>query len=386
MQKKTSRFKPFVIGITGNIGTGKSLVRKMLRHFGALSVDADELAHAAYEKGSEGFLAIREAFGNRVVGKSGGINREKLADIVFNDTESLQKLESIIHPIVTATLTRIISRPPLPIIAVEAVKLLESGLPSICDKIWVVDAPEETLYERLQSYRGMTKELVDERLRHQTPLSEITASADVVIRNDGSVTDLWDQVISIWKEYQENLEIFSRAMEITSRIMAPFKPYLLFPSFDNTDYLEKRLARNFFKWKDTEKWLSAAGNTTTGNRERMFLLLIVTQIWEFGSRKNSGCLVISDVSKLAARICGFSANIDEEKEELKDKLAHIEDYYRLQLCSRILLPNKGKMDVLESIGYYPFKGKDEKLETQLKAEYNLYTKELQPAHSIIDEQ
>ena len=387
MQEKISHLKPFIIGITGNIGTGKSLVRKMLRHFGALSLDADELAHAAYEEGSEGFLAIREVFGDKVIGSGGEINRQKLAEIVFEDASSLQKLESIIHPIVTAALTSIVNRPPLPIIAVEAVKLLESSLSTLCDKIWVVDTPAETLYKRLKTLRGMNEEEVNERLRNQTPLSEKSSFADQIIRNDGSVTDLWNQVTSIWNMYKEDLVPFSQAAEISSRLLFPFESHLLIPSLENASRLENRIRNkidNYFKWMGPEKWLSGSDKTLKEDSESFFQLLTMTQTWGFLDIDNPDFLFSSEVKKFAARVCGYSGKSPEIHREFPKILEIIEDYYRLQLCDKVLFPVRGKVDALLGMGYHPLEGKNKNLETQLKAEYNLYTKELEPAHSFLD--
>jgi len=162
--------------------------------------------------------------------------------------------------------------------------------------------------------------------------------------------------------------------------MAPFKPYLLSPSFINAGQLGKRIGKDipsFFKWNDAEKWLSGAEKTTILDSEKLFLLLIMTQFWGYRIGEDFSFLISSDARKFTARICGYTGNNIGDHKEFRKLLLLIEDYYRLQLCKRILLPFKGKTDILEGMGYQPFQGQDEMLETQLKAEYNLYTKELQ---------
>src|SRR5512136_2788018 len=90
----------FVIGLTGNIATGKSVVRKMLEHLGAYGIDADALAHRAIAKGSPGYQPVVNMFGSWVLAPDGQIDRGKLASVVFANLEAMQRLEKIVHPLV----------------------------------------------------------------------------------------------------------------------------------------------------------------------------------------------------------------------------------------------------------------------------------------------
>src|SRR5512141_1238742 len=90
----------YVIGLTGNIGTGKSVVRRMLEHMGAYGIDADALAHRAMANGAPGYGPVVAAFGSFVVEAGGEIDRTRLGRIVFNDPDALKILEGIIHPLV----------------------------------------------------------------------------------------------------------------------------------------------------------------------------------------------------------------------------------------------------------------------------------------------
>ena len=92
--------KKFIIGLTGNIATGKSVVRKMLEHLGAYGIDADALSHRAISKGAPGYQPVVDEFGKYILDSEGSIDRGKLAKLVFSDTEALAKLEAIIHPFV----------------------------------------------------------------------------------------------------------------------------------------------------------------------------------------------------------------------------------------------------------------------------------------------
>ncbi|MGB7116355.1 MAG: dephospho-CoA kinase, partial [Anaerolineales bacterium] len=100
----------YVIGLTGNIATGKSVVRKMLEHLGAFGIDADALAHRTIASGDPGFQPVLEAFGEGILDSSGEIERSKLAHVVFHDKDALSRLELIIHPLVREAIETLINR------------------------------------------------------------------------------------------------------------------------------------------------------------------------------------------------------------------------------------------------------------------------------------
>jgi dephospho-CoA kinase len=146
----------FIIGLTGNIGTGKSLVRKMLQHLGAYGIDADILAHEALKSNSPAHERIIRYFGASILDTHGTVDRAKLAHIVFTDEKALVELENILHPLVSIAVANIIQYARLPIIIIEAIKLLESDLAGICDSIWVVDSREQVIFDRLSYAREWT--------------------------------------------------------------------------------------------------------------------------------------------------------------------------------------------------------------------------------------
>lgn len=173
-----------VIGLTGPIGAGKSTVAQMLRELGAKVLDADAIVHQEQSRGTVGYSAIVQTFGTKVLGEDKEIDRKKLAAEVFGDPVKLEKLERIIHPRVIARILE--ARKMLTdddVLVVEAIKLLESGLRSICDEIWVVVTPRETLLQRLEA-RGVSRAEAELRLRSQRSEEEFRAAADVVIEND----------------------------------------------------------------------------------------------------------------------------------------------------------------------------------------------------------
>jgi len=189
----------YVIGLTGNIATGKSVVRRMLEHLGAYTIDADALSHRVITKGAPGYQPVLETFGTWLLDKDGQINRSKLGRLVFADPETLKQLESIIHPYVRQAIDILIKRSKQRVIVVEAIKLLESGLSAQCDAVWVADAPQEVQIERLMRKRSMSREDAIQRVRSQSAQKEKIEAADVVITNNGSYEDLWKQVSETWK-------------------------------------------------------------------------------------------------------------------------------------------------------------------------------------------
>lgn len=190
----------FVIGLTGNIATGKSVVRRMFEHLGAYTIDADALTHRTYANGAPGYQAVIEKFGKWLVNKDGEIDRSKLGNLVFNDSEAMSQLEAIVHPFVRQAAEMLINRATQPVVVIEAIKLLEGDLRKVCDSIWVTNAPEEVQVERLIRKRGLTRERALERIRIQSAQSAKVAVANIVITNTGSYDDLWNQVNAAWKE------------------------------------------------------------------------------------------------------------------------------------------------------------------------------------------
>lgn len=190
----------FVIGLTGNIATGKSVVRRMFEHLGAYTIDADALTHRTYAKGAPGYQQVIDKFGKWLVNKDGEIDRSKLGNLVFNDPEAMGQLEAIVHPLVRQATEMLIKRSTQSVVVIEAIKLLEGDLRKVCDSIWVTNAPEEVQIERLVRKRGLTKEKALERIQAQQPQSTKVKMANIVLTNTGSYDDLWKQVSAAWNE------------------------------------------------------------------------------------------------------------------------------------------------------------------------------------------
>ncbi len=187
-----------VIGLTGNIATGKSVVRRMLEALDAFGIDADGLAHRAMSPGAPAYQPIVDTFGRWILAPDGQIDRAKLGKLVFTDPEALSHLEAITHPIVKQVVDLLIRRSDKKVVAIEAIKLLESGMAEDCDSIWVVDAPESVQIKRLMQTRNMTESEARIRMAAQPAQADKLARANVVIQN----ADGYEQTL---KQVQQHL-------------------------------------------------------------------------------------------------------------------------------------------------------------------------------------
>jgi dephospho-CoA kinase len=194
-----------LIGLTGNIATGKSSVAKTLRDLGAFVIDADEISHLVVRKGQPALAEIARAFGADILLPVGELDRKALGRVVFNDAEKLKRLESIVHPAVHEEIARQIDALPAGRIAViEVIKLFESGWAEKCDQVWVTHcAPEEQVL-RLMHSRGLSETEARARVQAQNPQTAKLTQADVVIDTSGTyaqtrrlVQQAWEKVTGI---------------------------------------------------------------------------------------------------------------------------------------------------------------------------------------------
>jgi dephospho-CoA kinase len=184
----------YIIGLTGNIATGKSLVLRMMREWGVETLDADDLVHILMRRGSALYDKIVSEFGRYILDEDFEIDRGRLGNIVFCDSQALAHLEGITHPTVRREVERWIANSRADVVAVEAIKLIESGMADNCDAVWVVIASEDIQLSRLMTKRKMTGPQAMLRLEAQPPQEEKVARADVVIDNSGDVVVTWKTV------------------------------------------------------------------------------------------------------------------------------------------------------------------------------------------------
>ncbi len=161
--------KPFLIGLTGPIGCGKSTVAAMLGELGATIIDADATARAATAPGESALPAIRARFGDAVFGWDGSLDRAGLARVVFDDAAALADLEAIVHPEVRRRIETALEaarEAGALLVVVEAIKLVEGGLAERCDEVWLVECSEPDQRSRL-AMRGMASDEAARRIRAQ---------------------------------------------------------------------------------------------------------------------------------------------------------------------------------------------------------------------------
>lgn len=197
----------YVIGLTGNIAVGKSVVRQMLQHLGAYTVDADSMAHQTMSPGAPAYKPVIETFGKMIIGSDGRINRTALGNIVFSNPVALEKLESITHPIIRKAIDTLIKRSKQRVVVIEAIKLLEGDLKDACDTVWVVNSTPQTQYRRLLSKRKMSEADAKKRILSQNKQADKVKQANVVIQNNGNIEDTWKQVQYQWAEIRKALTV-----------------------------------------------------------------------------------------------------------------------------------------------------------------------------------
>lgn len=190
--------RPVIIGLTGNIATGKSAVTRLAAGRGALVIDADRVVHELLDGDQAIQEAVTAAFGAGVRLADGRIDRAALGRIVFGDPEMLRRLEGITHPAVRAEIARRVAATAASTIVIEAIKLLEGPLAAACDQIWVTACPRETQLERMRVCRGLDEATAVARVDAQGPQAEKIARADVVIDTSGLMTATQAQFEAAW--------------------------------------------------------------------------------------------------------------------------------------------------------------------------------------------
>jgi dephospho-CoA kinase len=189
------------VGLTGGIGAGKSEVSQRLASYGALVIDADQIAREVVEPGTPGLAQVVGLFGTGVLAPDGTLDRQRLGEIVFGDDELRAKLNSIIHPLVGARIRELEQGADADAILIEDVPLIaENDLAGFYDLVVVVDVPPRLQEERLIRARGMTPDQVAARMAAQASREQRLAIAGIVVDNSGSLAELDREVGELWAE------------------------------------------------------------------------------------------------------------------------------------------------------------------------------------------
>ena len=188
----------FVVGLTGGIGSGKSLAAQFFSQLGALVIDADQLARSVIERGSEGFDEVLLRFGDSIL-KNGDIDRVALGQIVFENPQAKKDLEAIIHPRIRDEFEEAVaSLNPGQILVYEIPLLVETNAADRFDYVVTVESQPELRKERLRA-RRMFHSDIEKRMASQATEAERRAVADCVITNDASEDELLRQVENVWE-------------------------------------------------------------------------------------------------------------------------------------------------------------------------------------------
>ncbi len=193
-------------GLTGGVGSGKSLAAAEFARLGAVVFDADEIARELLSKNGDGYRKAVEAFGASILGPDMELDRKALADLVFKKPESRRKLDSIIHPMIVSRRRRLLEevklRAPGSVVVTEAALIFEAGTRGEFDCVVLVVAPEAARRERLAA-RGWSGAEIESRMRSQWPDERKRPLADYVIENGGGPEDLKSEVARTWSALVE---------------------------------------------------------------------------------------------------------------------------------------------------------------------------------------
>jgi dephospho-CoA kinase len=198
-----------LVGLTGNIASGKSTVSRMFADRGATIIDSDVLARRAVDVGTPGYERIVKRWGNGVLAADGRLDRAALRGIVFSNAEELEELNAIVHPEVERMrdhLVRAAADRGDRIVVCDIPLLFEKHLGHSFDRIILVDAPRALRLERLVRDRGLGETEATEMITAQMPAELKRARADIVIDNDGTLPQLEEQVAAAWASLVEEAD------------------------------------------------------------------------------------------------------------------------------------------------------------------------------------
>lgn len=193
----------YLVGLTGGIASGKSYVASLLGELGASTVDADQVAREVVVPGSTGLVQVVAAFGFEILLPSGELDRAKLGEIVFADPEKRIELERILHPLIKARTTQLISEQPSDIVVYAVPLLVEANVDYPFDTIITVEAGVENQVSRLMSSRQMSESDARARVLAQTTSAKRVERADFVIYSSGPKEQTRLQVVEVWKQLLE---------------------------------------------------------------------------------------------------------------------------------------------------------------------------------------
>ncbi len=203
LEEYASPKSSLVIGLTGNIGCGKSTVAGIFKEMGAYVIETDRIGHLILER-EEIKGKLVKLFGESILDREGGVSRKKLRGVVFKNEEKLKKLNSILHPLIGQVVKEKIKFSPRKVVVVEAALIFEAGWESFMHEIVVVHCSKDTQIERIMEGTSLTKDVAEAVMRAQLPSSEKVFRADFVLENEGDLTNLRKNAEKLWVKLTKN--------------------------------------------------------------------------------------------------------------------------------------------------------------------------------------
>lgn len=203
--------RKIVLGITGNIASGKSTVVDMLKDFGAIHFDADLVYRELVGPGQPLLRSLADHFGAGIVAADGSLDRKALGAIVFSDPAKLAELDALTHPAVIAEIDRRAEAVERGVVVIDAVKLIESGHADRCDVVWLVVANPDVQMTRLMRRNRLDALEARRRIDAQPPMEAKRQQADRVIDNSGTLEETRRQVVSAWNAMLRSREMYPPA-------------------------------------------------------------------------------------------------------------------------------------------------------------------------------
>ncbi|MBN1957378.1 MAG: dephospho-CoA kinase [Desulfuromonadales bacterium] len=196
-----------ILGLTGNIASGKSSVAREFARLGAVIVDADQLAREVVGRGSETLATLVATFGAQILRGDGTMDRERLGELIFADDEARARLNAIVHPAIAALavarLNALKNRKDIPLIVYEAPLLFEAHAEKRVDRVLVVKIAAEKQLQRLMARDGLSESAARQRMAAQMAQEEKVKQADYVIDNSEEFEKTQEQVARLWKRLLE---------------------------------------------------------------------------------------------------------------------------------------------------------------------------------------
>lgn len=201
--KVGAKTKPMVVGLTGGIGSGKSAVAERLAELGASVVDTDVIARELTGPGGAAIEALRASFGDAYIGPDGALDRTAMRDLIFSDAAAKAKLEAILHPLIRKISDARVQAADGPYVVLVVPLLVESGhWIERCDRVVVVDCPEEVQLARVMARNALSESQVRAIIASQASRAQRCAAAQEIIDNAGDFDSLRAQVDALHQRYK----------------------------------------------------------------------------------------------------------------------------------------------------------------------------------------